>query len=170
MAIPEEVGVKGKVYFDGKEVQDILKGMIRRGEDLTPAMKIIGHIYRDSVRENFRVGGRPQKWKPLADSTLLKVMGCPKASECRKKRGKGTKISAIRKLADKKTLIDTKRLMNSITYKPGRNTVEIGTDVEYAATHQFGRGKIPKRPFLVGQDEDLEQAKETLSDYVIGEE
>lgn len=36
------------------------------------------------------------------------------------------------------TLRDTSRLMNSMTYNALPNSVEIGTDVEYAAIHHFG--------------------------------
>lgn len=35
-------------------------------------------------------------------------------------------------------LRDTGRLMNSITHRVVGNTVEVGTNVEYAPTHQFG--------------------------------
>ncbi len=37
-----------------------------------------------------------------------------------------------------KTLIDSARLMQSISYVAGRSGVEVGTNVVYAAIHQFG--------------------------------
>ena len=166
------------ITVDDKEVKEFLQRAAEKcGGDLLPAMKIIGQIVRDSCRENFRVGGRPQKWTPLADSTLLRLIGGKKAS--RTKSGR-TKVGAVRKLADKKTLIDSGRLFRSITYVAGKDIVDIGTgiksgtDVEYAALHQFGGenaqgAKVPARPYLVVQDEDLEQIKEVLGDYITEE-
>ena len=35
-----------------------------------------------------------------------------------------------------------------------KSTVEVGSNLKYAATHQFGRGNIPPRPFLGLSDQD----------------
>lgn len=35
-----------------------------------------------------------------------------------------------------------------------KTTVEVGSNLVYAATHQFGRGNIPPRPFLGLSDQD----------------
>lgn len=45
-------------------------------------------------------------------------------------------------------------LIQSITAFADRQTAGWGTNVIYAATHQFGRGGIPDRPFLGVSDED----------------
>jgi phage gpG-like protein len=47
--------------------------------------------------------------------------------------------------------------------------VVIGTNVQYAATHQFGRGKIPARPFLLVHDEDRREAASILLRHIAGE-
>lgn len=47
-----------------------------------------------------------------------------------------------------KPLIDTGRLRSSITYSASSNYVDVGTNVVYAATHNYGRGRIPQRQFL----------------------
>ena len=73
------------------------------------------------------------------------------------KSGRAGKVIRIqsgkRKGQDKqgKTLQDTGRLRNSITYTKSRNVVTIGTNVVYAPTHHYGDPKrnIPARPFLV---------------------
>jgi len=49
-------------------------------------------------------------------------------------------------------LRDTARLMNSITHVADNEGVEVGTNVAYAATHQFGATITPKvAPWLVFQ-------------------
>jgi phage virion morphogenesis protein len=78
------------------------------------------------------------------------------------------------------TLVDTGRLRASITHRPARDRVEVGTNVLYAGTHQFGatiRAKtsrglvfrvgetwrtarevtIPPRPFLGLDEADREE-------------
>lgn len=47
-----------------------------------------------------------------------------------------------------KILRDTGRMVNSITGKSAGHDVIVGTNVEYAAYHQFGTRTIPARPFL----------------------
>lgn len=45
-------------------------------------------------------------------------------------------------------LLDTGRLRASITYRVDASGFVVETNVVYAATHQFGRGAIPARPFF----------------------
>jgi len=80
-------------------------------QNAKPLLSEIGKIVRDSVVTNFDLGGRPTKWIP-----------------------------SIRALKDNdKTLIDTGRLQRSINYQvSGKDTVSVGTNVDYAAIHQLG--------------------------------
>jgi phage gpG-like protein len=57
--------------------------------------------------------------------------------------------------------------MNSHTARAGTTYAEVGTNVVYAATHQFGRGAIPARPFLMLQDEDRPAICDVLRDYML---
>jgi phage virion morphogenesis protein len=99
---------------------------------------------------------------------------------------------SIRALAEGgKTLIDTARLMQSVTHNPGREGVEVGTNVIYAAVHQFGaviRARvapklrfrllgqwrsadevtIPARPFLGIDDDDEREILAIAAEYVAG--
>jgi phage virion morphogenesis protein len=65
-----------------------------------------------------------------------------------------------------KPLIDTGRLRNSITARSDSDSAEVGTNVIYAATHQFGRGAIPARPFLVLQDEDEDEIGRIIGRHI----
>ncbi|MDI3480793.1 MAG: hypothetical protein PWQ97_448 [Tepidanaerobacteraceae bacterium] len=81
--------------------------------------KEIGEYVVSSTQQRFRAGKSPsgEKW--------------PKSIRAKIDRGQ--------------TLRDTKRLQNSITSKAGYDKVEIGTNVKYAAVHQFGATIKPKR-------------------------
>jgi phage virion morphogenesis protein len=79
------------------------------------------------------------------------------------------------KKAKGRTLIDTARLKNSITYRAAPDSLTVGTNVIYARIHQLGgmagRGrktKIPARPFLVIQEADLTYLKKSLHDFLTG--
>lgn len=74
-----------------------------------------------------------------------------------------------------KTLLDTGRLMTSITHEPGNDQVEVGSNVIYAAIHQMGgqagRGHaatIPARPYLGLSGPDEREISRILDDYLAG--
>lgn len=90
-----------------------LKAIQSRLSDMTPIMRQIAGIMHDAVEENFSQQGRP-KWKPSGRS--LREGGM--------------------------TLQDTGRLAASITSRSTGNQAIVGTNVVYAAIHQFG-GKTP---------------------------
>lgn len=96
-----------------------------------------------------------------------------------------------------KTLIDTTQLRNSIKSTADTSGFAVGTNVVYAATHQFGDAKrtiraktakglrfrvngqfvtkkqvqvsIPARPFLGVSEDDMEEIQATIEDFVGGE-
>jgi phage virion morphogenesis protein len=163
-------GVKMRITANDKAVVKFLSNLEKKLNNLTPVYKKIGNLVVNSSKENFRQGGRPETWIPLADSTLLKLMGGKQGSQ--KKRGKGTQVKAVNKLADKKTLIESKRLMNSITYNAMNDNVNIGTNVVYGAIHQLGgqagrglKANIPARPYLMVQDGDWEDIFDVINDH-----
>jgi len=44
--------------------------------------------------------------------------------------------------------------------------VDIGTNVEYGAVHQYGHKGIPARPYLMLQDEDEEPIRKAILDHL----
>ncbi|QOF68306.1 phage virion morphogenesis protein [Actinobacillus sp. GY-402] len=69
-------------------------------------------------------------------------------------------------------LVDSENLMGSITSYYDNDSAVVGTNVAYAAIHQFGgkagRGKtteISARPFLQLTDEDMNDMLEDVQDY-----
>lgn len=108
--------------------------------------------------------------------------------------GKRWKTSIRAATQGGKTLIQSSQLRNSIRSKSDASGFAVGTNVKHAATHQFGepgrtiraRGKknlrfqvggkwvskkevkitIPARPFLGLSDDDLQEIKGTVEDFV----
>jgi phage gpG-like protein len=158
------------------DVDGAIKGLQRIGErllgktrDFTPVTKDMGERMRFSIEENFRTGGRPERWKQWALSTAL--------AEARSLSAKGiTSKEREQRLTKAKTgmvLIRSGRLKNSITYKPDSTGLTVGTNVIYARIQQLGgetgRGgkvRIPARPYLVVQESDLAYFRKRILEHV----
>ena len=98
-----------EIKIDDKDIVMLLKRLSEKASNMVPAMKIISQIMRDEVPKNFEAGGKP-KWKP--SKRAMREGG--------------------------KTLVDTARLMRSISPSSTEHEARVGTNVEYAAIHQFG--------------------------------
>ncbi|MFW5490423.1 MAG: phage virion morphogenesis protein [Desulfovibrio sp.] len=110
-----------------KELLADLNSVERRMVDNSPAMKSIGQLLRTSTIRNFEAGGRPTAWAPLKPSTL--------------KRRKGNKILRRQGFAG--------GLVGSISARPLKNSVLIGTNKKYAPVHQFGAKRGSFGTFVV---------------------
>ena len=135
------------VEHDALETVDVLTGINRRMNDLTPAFREMGTIVERSVRRNFLESRGPDgiPWAPL------------------KSRPKGRT----------KPLIKSGTLMNSIRSEADTREVRLETNVVYAAIHQFGgragrnnRATIPARPFLGVRDEDWTLIERAVCEHI----
>jgi len=155
------MAVSIRIDVDAKALQGGLKALRDAGGDMRDTWDAIGRRWVDLTRERFETGTAPDgtTWKPSA----------------RAKRDSG------------QTLVDTRRLQDSITHEPDDRGVTIGTNTIYAAIHQFGGTIVPKtkkalrffipgagwittrkvtmppRPFLGANDGDLEEFAAILS-------
>ena len=132
----------------------------------------LAEVVRDSTLERFRQGKDPEdrRWK--------------------------TSIRAANEGG--RTLIKSAQLRNSIHARSDASGFAVGTNVKHAATHQFGepgrtirarrkkalrfrinehwvskkqvRIQIPARPFLGLSDEDMQEIKNTVEDFIARED
>ena len=134
--------------FDSRALDAKLTAFAKTTRNMLPFWRSVGEILRKSIVQNFRVGGRPDPWKPLSEITK------------QYKRKNKNKI-----------LVESGRLRGSINYKADASGVSVGTSgVEYAAIHQFGgdtgTATIPARPYVLIQPEDMETIAQDLEDYL----
>ncbi|PID40661.1 MAG: phage virion morphogenesis protein [Proteobacteria bacterium] len=147
------------ITLDDREAWAMLKRLQDRLDRTKPAFQVIGEIVRSSVERNFAAEGRPRKWDPSA-----------------------------RAIAEGgQTLSDTGRLRRSLNTQTGEGYAAVGTNVIYAAIHHFGgeirpkkakalntpyglsrKATMPARPFLMVQDEDLDEINAAISDFLSG--
>ncbi len=105
--------------------------------DTSALMPRLGEYLQRSTQDRFKSQTSPDgaTWDVLAPRTLA-----------RKEK---------KKLNPGKVLTERGFLRKGIAWQLlNKSTVEVGSNLKYAATHQFGRGNIPPRPFLGLSDQD----------------
>lgn len=132
-----------EIQLDATGASRAIAALGQRARNLRPLFAAIGDDIVAASLLGFKDSRDPygQPWKPLAPATIA-----------RRRKGSST------------PLLDTGRLRNSITRRvlAGGNGVEIGSNVIYAAIHNFGgragRGHktvIPQRAFVATAERGL---------------
>lgn len=131
------------------ELVATLNQMMKNSSDLTPALSQIGEYLQASHHARFQLEVAPDgtPWEPLAPETI--------------KRKKG----------EDRILQDKGYLRDQLSYETTLNQLLFGSNLEYAATHQFGReeGGIVQREFLgltSGPWNDGEEILAILQDHL----
>jgi len=110
------------------QVTTALNKLLKQSDNLEPAFRDIGEYLLESTQQRFIDQQAPDgtPWEPLSPNTLR-----------HKKR-------------PDRVLTETGTLADTLNYQLGANQLMLGSNMEYAATHQFGRegDGIPARPFL----------------------
>lgn len=132
-------GAAVRVEWQGLDTaRRVLSGLAIAGRNLFPLMDEIGGALETSTRVRFEAGDGPDG-RPWAP---VQRGGQP--------------------------LVDTGRLLASITSNADRTSVEVGSNLIYAATHQFGRDAIPPRPFLGLSVDDGREVEAIVEDWLRG--
>jgi phage gpG-like protein len=124
-----------------------IAAMVNAGQDLEPLHQTIGAGLLSNVQLGFKRGVSPygQAWAPVK----WRAPRVNKTGGLAKKRGTLTKAGAKQVQANffgvaGRPLVDKGRLRSSITGAPDARGVTIGTNLIYAAVHQFGARIKPK--------------------------
>ena len=149
---------------DQKALQ-ALNFLARLGYDPSPVMQAIAGVLADNIEEAFQ-----SEQSPEGEAWLRRCRIRQSNSERSPVIGQGQKLQ------------QTGRLANSITSSFGRDYAVAGTNVIYAATHQFGAkkgsfgsdrygrpipwGDIPARPFLGLSSEGRREIEEIIALFI----
>jgi len=136
-----------------EEVDAVLAAKLDALDDFTVPLKCCAVSYYNTVQSFFEDSQGPDgiAWAPLSP-----------AYAARKPKNK-TKILIL-----EGTLQDT--IITGSTTSIDKTTMRVGSNMPYAAAHQFGyaKGGIPKRMFLGFTDEDVEIFTDIFRDWVGG--
>ena len=135
------------------EIQDIgvsaaLDQLLRAAGDFTPAMASLGeHLLRSHhERWDREIAPDGTPWAPLSPGyAARKAQAHPAAG-----------------------ILEASGMLRRLNYQAGRDSLTLGTNRIYGATHQYGddeRG-IPARPYLGFEPGDLREAAEILIDFL----
>ena len=118
-----------------------LRSVAARVGDMTPANRQVGEKVLFAIARNFETNGAEGEWAPLSEATLIqRAKG--RSGKAQVWKGKGAKrtytVGAVRTMEGAKALIDSTRLIGSITYRAVSEYVDIGSNVIYAAAQFFG--------------------------------
>lgn len=137
------------------DIQGKFNILQKRIDNMHPIMDEIGNMLINEIDETFEDQGRP-KWVQLSRTTLrLGYTGMGKnGAHTHKQDGRVTR-GFERYMADKKILQTSGRLRGSFVREATNDSVEVGSNLPYAAIQHFGgmtgRGhkvKIPARKIL----------------------
>lgn len=132
------------------EVEEALREMVRRGQDLKPAMKIIRREMREELLDNAMNGVGPDgPWAPRAPSTV---------AARRKGSGRAKRLLG--------------RLPSVVQYTHDNARVTATSRARWSGAHQegstVGRGaRLPARTFLWISDNLLQVSKRVLERFLI---
>lgn len=128
-----------------------LEKLAEKLADLSPVHRMIAGTMADKVEENFQQEGRPG-WMDLAEST----------TDRRSKRGTWPG----------KKLQESGQLASSVHAAFDKKSAAVGTNLVYAAIHNFGgqAGRnhavtIPARPFLQLTEKDAQEITDEVNEY-----
>ncbi len=115
------------IQYDTRQIEQALHRLAKAGQSMDMVFADIGEYLLESTKQRFadEVDSDGLPWEPLSSHT-------------HKDRN-----------ADR-ILLEHGDLMDSLHYNSGADHVELGTNLIYGATHQFGDDSrnIPARPFL----------------------
>jgi phage gpG-like protein len=146
--------------LDDADITAKLQDLQNRLQDMAPLMSLMGEILVASINDNFEsesggfaqgsnsILGNRSPWPELSPATVnLRIE-------------KGYWPGQILK--------QTGRLVSSIHWEATPNSVAVGTNVEYAADLHFGdpTKRMPPRPFLLVQQDDVEKIRKAIADYL----
>lgn len=120
-----------EIEINCEAVQKLLEQAAEGLQNSAPLMEVVAARLHRAVDDNFESQGRPA-WAGLKTGSWLSRAG-PLT-----KRGNVSKARYNKKVVDGKILQDSGRLRNSITKQSDADSAVVGTNVVYAAIHNFG--------------------------------
>lgn len=165
------------VQVNDKQVQEVLRRLIARGQNLRPAFAEIGKDLVESTKQRFATATAPNgtPWAPNSPVTVARYLGTRTSNF--KKDGSLSKQGQANSSAKQPLTGETKALKSTINYQlHGSTGVSMGSPMIYSAMQQFGDtkskfpnlwGDIPARPFLGVSVKDKANILDILGTYML---
>lgn len=149
-AITRPVDTKALVILPGTLAGE--DGALRK-----KALEAAAPILREDIRHQFQSGGIPA-WQALSPATIAakRAAGYPR----KPRRGEPSAMLQNGKFGPENILMRTGALFESWTDVQNpfhietitEDSITLGSDLPYAAVHQMGGGRVPRRPVRITED------------------
>ncbi|MDL2275847.1 phage virion morphogenesis protein [Desulfosarcina sp. OttesenSCG-928-G10] len=170
--------------IDDARALALMRRISRRVQDATPLFQELGEIVLASIQKNFDVGGRPVPWikskralsqggQTLVDNAVLKNSLNVRAGRDYAIVGTADKRARVHQFGAAKgsfgtSTVTVNSFQRTITQAFGRplsapRRVTVGT---HTRRMKMPWGTIPARPFLMIQDEDMDEILTAMTDYL----
>lgn len=151
--------MKTTLRFDRSDIRNVRDMVGAAGVSLKNCSELFQDVIDDvqipSAARTFDAEGRPQRWQALSEAYAL-----------RKARRVGhTQILVYG--GDLRESVATEKGNRYTVREVGPRRMLFGTKRPWAEVHQVGGSRVPTRPFLVIQNEDLEKMLDMTLDWVI---
>ena len=134
--------MKTEIVIDASQMRAHIKDLVSRISDMKPAMIEIGVLVNNEIKENFIVGGRPTRWKPISEVTKRRRLR--KNRKLLKRLDNLTEEESTRLNSP---LRDTGILMGSIhQLSVTKDAVVVGTATQYGFIHNEG-GHVAEKTY-----------------------
>lgn len=116
-------------------VIDVLNNLEATLEKPNALLADMGEYLTASTQDRFRTSTAPDgsKWQANSESTYLSILGNKHSDDHGKLSTKG-----VSRVTSKRPLVGDGTLMRDIHYQMSGNLLLVGSNLIYAATHQFG--------------------------------
>lgn len=173
-------GITIEILHDDKRVMDLLKRISRRLNKTKPAMEEIAEIVKSSIQRNFRAEGRPVTWpksamaidrggKTLSKTGGLKTSFTARGTKDAARVGTNKEYAAVHHFGISKRITERVRAHErNISQAFGRPLKKGPRDIQVGAFTRSRQMDLPARPFMVIQEEDWDEIRAALMDYLRG--
>jgi phage gpG-like protein len=173
--------------LDSSRIDGLLRRIEQRGGDLSSPLSACGEILRTSIARNFEVGGRystagsvrggSNKWVRLAASTMRMRNPAYRIMEVSGELA----LSVTPQVSGNTLVMSTNKPQAALLHHGGKTKAHKITARHGKALAFVGKGggmimrksinhpgsNVPARPFMVVQDEDVEEIMDVLAKHVV---
>lgn len=121
-----------ELQFDDSKVKELLNAVVKNMTNAQPALQKIGRVVVAGVQDNFAEGGAYSSPDNLIGGSKKWQALSPVTTKIKERQGKK---------GPHQILLDSGTLRDSVTEKADKDSVVVGTNLEYAALQHFGAKK-----------------------------
>jgi phage virion morphogenesis protein len=158
--------------IDDREFEHLIKAMNDKGVHLKPVLAAVGNLAVKSVKQNFRVGGRPTRWveteKPKG-KTMIGTGALMRQIHYKVDNDESgvTIMTGPQKYAAIHQFGGTTSAHTIMAKNRKALQFNVGGETIYRKKVNHPGSKIPARPYMLLQDEDIKTIENMMIQHIV---